>query len=291
MRIQQTLSSLVLAVAAVTTVSASAACLSDAQVGAMADHYTARTPADTPEGLSAADGACTRTKLNVLLAQRLGKVIGYKAGLTNPAVQKRFNTDQPVWGKLYEGMLLQNGASVPAAFGARPLYEADMLVRVKSAKINHARTPMEVLDSIDQVIPFIELPDLMVQAPPKLNGASVTAINVGARMGVLGTPIAVPTTRGERYALLNGLRDMQVTLTDASNVLLGGGKGSDVLDHPLNAVIWLATALQKEEITLQPGDLVSLGSFSPLLPPKAGMQVQARYQGLPGAQPVRLTFQ
>jgi 2-keto-4-pentenoate hydratase len=94
-----------------------------------------------------------------------------KAGLTNPAVQKRFNTDRPVWGKLYEGMVLANGAAVPATFGARPLYEADMLVRVKSASINHARTPMEVLESIDQVIPFIELPDLMVQAPPKLNGA------------------------------------------------------------------------------------------------------------------------
>lgn len=288
MRLKQTLSAIVVGVAAAT--SAHAACLTDAQVAAMSDHYGAKTPADTPEGLSAEDGACTRAKFNALQAKRFGKVIGYKAGLTNPAVQKCFNTDQPVWGKLYEGMLLQNGASVPAAFGARPLYEADLLVRVKSAKINHARTPMEVLDAIDQVIPFIELPDLMVQAPPKLNGAGVTAINVGARMGVVGSPIAVPVTRAERYALLDGLRDMQVTLTDANNTLLGGGKGSEVLEHPLNAVVWLAGALQKEDITLQPGDLVSLGSFSALLPPKAGLQVEARYQGLPGAQPVRLTF-
>ena len=221
----------------------------------------------------------------------MGKVVGYKAGLTNPAVQKRFNTDRPVWGKLYEGMVLANGAAVPATFGARPLYEADMLVRVKSASINHARTPMEVLESIDQVIPFIELPDLMVQAPPKLNGAGVTAINVGARLGVAGTPIAVPVTRGERYAMLDALRDMQVTLTDGSGYLLGGGKGSDVLEHPLNAVVWLAEALQKENITLKPGDLLSLGSFSPLLPPKPGLQVQANYQGLTGAQPVRVTFQ
>ena len=284
-----TLSRLAFCVAAAT--SAQAACLTDAQVTELATHYTARTPAPTMEGLSAEDGACTRAKYNALLAQRLGKVIGYKAGLTNPAVQKRFNTDQPVWGKLYEGMLLPSGTTVPATFGARPLYEADMLVRVKSAKINHARTPLEVLDAIDQVIPFIELPDLMVQAPPKLNGAAVSAINVGARLGVVGTPIAVPVTRGERYAMLDGLRDMQVTLTDANNVLLGGGKGSEVLEHPLNAVVWLAEALQKENITLKPGDLLSLGSFSPLLPPKAGLKVQANYQGLPGAEPVRVTFE
>ncbi len=289
MRKKQTLIPLLLAVAVAT--SAQAACLGDVQVAQMAEHYAARTPAANPEGLSDQDAACTRAKFNALLAQKMGKVIGYKAGLTNPAVQKRFNTDQPVWGKLYEGMLLQNGATVPAAFGARPLYEADLLVRVKDRRINHARTPIEVLESVDQVIPFIELPDLMVQAPPKLNGAGVTAINVGARLGVVGTPIPVPVTRGERYALLNGLQVMQVTLTDGAGYLLGGGKGSDVLEHPLNAVVWLAEALQKEEITLQPGDLISLGSFSALLPPKPGLKVQANYQGLPGAQPVSLAFE
>ena len=289
MRKKQTLIPLLLAVAVAT--SAHAACLGDVQVAQMAEHYAARTPAANPEGLSDQDAACTRAKFNALLAQKMGKVIGYKAGLTNPAVQKRFNTDQPVWGKLYEGMLLQNGATVPAAFGARPLYEADLLVRVKDRRINHARTPIEVLESVDQVIPFIELPDLMVQAPPKLNGAAINAINVGARLGVVGTPIPVPVTRGERYALLNGLQAMQVTLTDGAGYLLGGGKGSDVLEHPLNAVVWLAEALQKEEITLQPGDLISLGSFSALLPPKPGLKVQANYQGLPGAQPVSLAFE
>ena len=41
---------------------------------------------------------------------------------------------------------------------------------------------------------------------------------------------------------------------------------------------------------MQPGDLISLGSFSPLLPPKAGLSVMATYDGLPGAAPVRVTF-
>ncbi|KRC33565.1 2-keto-4-pentenoate hydratase [Acidovorax sp. Root219] len=277
-----------LALGAATT--AHADCLTDAQAAELLAHYVARTPAPNPVNLSDADGACTRGKFNQLLAQRMGKVVGYKAGLTNPAVQKRFNTDKPVWGKLYDGMVLQSGATVEAAFGARALYEADMLVRVKSAAINHAKTPEEVLDAIDQVIPFIELPDLMVQAPPQLNGAGVTAINVGARLGIAGTPLPIPAYRGERYALLKALADMNVSLTDGAGVRLGGGKGSDILEHPLNAVTWLATALQQEGITLQPGDLVSLGSFSALLPPRAGLSVTTTYDGLPGAAPVRVTF-
>ncbi len=288
MHTKQTLITLLLGVACATGVQAE--CLSDAQADDLAAHYLARTPAANPEGLSDADGACTRAKFNARIAPRLGKVVGYKAGLTNPAVQKRFGTDKPVWGTLYEGMVQPSGATIDAAFGARPLFEADMLVRVKSAAVNQARTPMEVLEAIDQVIPFIELPDLLVQAPPRLNGAGVSAINVGARLGVAGQPLAVPALRAERYALLDALQGMQVTLADAQGAVLGRGKGSDILEHPLNAVVWLAQALRQEGIALQPGDLVSLGSFSPLLPPKPGLAVTATYEGLPGAQPVRVTF-
>jgi 2-keto-4-pentenoate hydratase len=269
---------------------AQAACLSDAQASELVDQMMARTPAANPEGLSEADGQCSRAKVTALLEQRLGPVVGYKAGLTNPAVQKRFNYDKPVWGKLYQGMILSDGATVEAAFGARPLYEADMLVRVRSAAINQARTPLDVLLAIDQVIPFIELPDLVVQAPPKLNGPAISAINVGARLGVAGTPIPVPATRGERYAMLDQLRDMSVTLADGSGSELGRGKGSDILDHPLNAVVWLAQALAKENLAMKPGDLISLGSFSPLLPPKPGQKVSATYRGLAGAAPVSVSF-
>jgi 2-keto-4-pentenoate hydratase len=107
---------------------------------------------------------------------------------------------------------------------------------------------------------------------------------------VAGQPIAVPVTRGERYALLDALERMQVQLTNDKGELLASGKGSDILGQPLNAVVWIAQALQKEDITLQPGDLISLGSFSPLLPPRAGLGVTATYIGLPGAQPVQVQF-
>lgn len=287
MNCKQTLMLVTLAIAAF---QAGAECLSDAQVGDLAEKIAARQPAANPEGLNEADGACTRAKLNALLEKRHGKVVGYKAGLTNPAVQKRFNYDQPVWGKLYEGMVLPGGSVVDAAFGARPLFEADMLVRVKSAAINQARTPLDVLEAVDQVIPFIELPDLVVQAPPRLNGPAVSAINVGARFGVAGTPLAVPVTRAERHAMLGMLENMTVVLADGGGAELGRGKGSDILGHPLNAVVWLAGALAKEGLAMKPGDLISLGSFSPLLPPKAGLTATVTYRGLAGAQPVSVTF-
>ncbi|MFO1220207.1 MAG: fumarylacetoacetate hydrolase [Burkholderiaceae bacterium] len=274
------------ALAAMTAATASqAACLSDVDAAALVASYMARKPAPNPEGLSAADGECTRGKVNRFLRQQLGAPVGYKAGLTNPAVQKRFNHDAPVWGVLYAPMLLKNGATVEAGFGARPLFEADMLVRVADAGVNRARTPAEVLKHIDQVIPFIELPDLVVEAPGKLNGAAINAINVGARLGVLGTPIAVQRTA----AFADALRDFQA-IVKGSGAELDRGKGSDVLEHPLNAVIWLAKDIAREGLALKKGDLVSLGSFSKLLPPKPGLAVEVTYQGLPGNPTVAVNF-
>ena len=263
-----------------------AACLDDAQTAALVANYVNKKPSPNPEGLSDADGACSRAKFNQLLAQQTGdKVVGYKAGLTNPAVQKRFNASAPVWGALYAPMLLQDGATVDAAFGARPLFEADLLVRVSSDGINQAKTPEQVLQHIDQVIPAIELPDLMVEAPPKLNGAAVAAINVGARYFVLGAPITVKQTQ-----------DFADSLASMRVLVMGGGEdmdsgfGRDVLDHPLNAVVWLAQDLQKQGLSLKKGDLVSVGSFSKLMPPKPGLKVEVQYQGLPDNPSVKVSF-
>lgn len=266
-------------------------CLDEVAVNRLVGDYNARRPAaNLPGNLSKADANCTRSKFQQRLAGQAGRLAGYKAGLTNPAVQKRFNTDQPVWGALYTDMLLGNGAIVDAAFGSRPLYEADLLVRVKNKAINSAKTPAEVLANVDQIIPFIELPDLIVETPSTINGASLTALNVGARLGVRGAPLPVPQDAAGHARLLNELRDMNVRLVDATDAPLGGGKGSDVLGHPLNAVVWLAQALQADKLELKPGQVVSLGSFSALLPPKPGLKVTAHYDGVTGLQPVTVRF-
>ena len=271
---------------AAAAIPAQAECLSDLQAAALAANYMDKKPAANPEGLSAADGECTRAKFNHFLSQQIGdKTIGYKAGLTNPAVQKRFGASAPVWGVLYAPMMLVDGATLDADFGARPLFEADLLVRVSDARVNQAKTPEQVLQSIDLVIPAIELPDLVVEAPAKLNGAAVAAINVGARYFVTGTPI--PVQRTQQFA--DSLASMKVLVMGGGQDL-DAGFGRDVLDHPLNAVVWLAQDLQRQGKALKKGDLVSVGSFSKLMPPKPGLKVEVQYQGLPDNPSVKVSF-
>jgi 2-keto-4-pentenoate hydratase len=235
--------------------------------------------------LSPADGECSRDKFIAALRAHLGEPVGYKAGLTNPAVQKRFHHDSPVRGTLFASMLLPSGATVPARFGARPVFEADLLVRVSDSAINRATTPAEVLQSIDQVIPFIELPDLMVAEPGNLDGAAIIAINVGARLGIMGNPIPVQQDR----AFADAIRNMRVIVT-GNGAQIDSGLGSDVLDHPLNAVTWLVSDLARDGLALKAGDLVSLGSFSRLLQPSSGLTVDVQYLGLPGDPRVGVMF-
>jgi 2-keto-4-pentenoate hydratase len=136
------------------------------------------------------------------------------------------------------------------------------------------------------VVPFIELPDILVAEGEKLTAPLIVSLNVGARLGVAGKGIPVEPT--ERFAA--ALAAMRVVVLDQDGRELASGRGAAILDHPLNAVQWLVQDLEKSRIRLKPGDLLSLGSFTAPLVPKAGMTVTVRYEGLPGEPTVSVRF-
>ena len=111
------------------------------------------------------DGLCAQEKLVAILEKRWGKPIGYRAALTSEAAQRNFGVREPVRGVLLADMMLKNGTKLPAKFGALPRYEAYLIVIVADADINEAKTTKEVLAHLASVYPFIELPDLVVDAP------------------------------------------------------------------------------------------------------------------------------
>jgi len=266
---------------------AHAACPADADIALMAARFANLQPSPNPPAdLTMEDAVCGRNILVGFLGQNYGKVVGYKAGLTNPAVQKRFNYPAPVRGTLFGNMLLQDGAEVPAKFGARPVFESDMVVVVKDAGINKAKTALEALRHISQIHPFIELPDLVVEDPGKLNGPSIASINVGARLGVLGKPFVLKATP----EMVEALANMTVKMVDQDGKELDQSKGDAILGQPLNAVLWLVKDLNASGIKLKRGDLLSLGSFSRLLPPKPGTGAKVTYEGLPGTPSVSVRF-
>ncbi len=264
-----------------------AACPSDSAVDAyVSDFANRRTSQGFGNDISLEDAECAKRKLGKKLPRVLGTPIGYKAAFTNPALQQRFGVSSPKWGYMYDRNMVDIQAVLPHDFGARPLYEADFLVEVKDGGLADAKTPLEALAHLESVIPFIELPDLMLEG--QFSGSNFIATNVGFRGGVTGAELPVQRTQ----AFADALANMTVVMVDEAdnNKELGRAKGSALMDNPLNAAIWLAKELKKDGITLKKGDLLSLGGFFPPQPTKAGMKVRMQYIGLPGDPVVSIEF-
>jgi 2-keto-4-pentenoate hydratase len=253
----------------------------------LADAWVSKAAAKSPgKDLTMDQGVCTQAALVTALSKSQGKVIGYKAGLTSKGAQDQLGVPNPVLGVLMAKMMLPDNSTVPANFGPRPLFEADMLMTVRDDGINQARTITEVAKHISTLQPFIELPDLVLAQGEPMTGPVIVAINVGARMGVVGEPVPMLTTP----EFINALADMQVTLT-ADGAEVSKSPGKTILGHPLNAVLFISDEVQRRGGKLKAGDILSLGSFSRLTPPKPGQKVVARYEGLPtGPMTVSVAF-
>jgi 2-keto-4-pentenoate hydratase len=253
----------------------------------LAEAWLARAPAKSPgKDLTMDQGICTQAALVSALAKTQGKIIGFKAGLTSKGAQEQLGYPAPVLGVLLSKMMLPDGSTVPADFGPRPLFEADMLMTVRDVGINDARTITEVVKHISTLQPFIELPDLVLAQGEPMTGPVIVAINVGARLGVVGEPVPVLDTP----EFVNALAEMQVSIS-ADGTEISKAPGKTILGHPLNAVLFIGEEVRKRGGKLKPGDILSLGSFSRLTPPKAGQKVVAKYEGLPtGPMTVSVTF-
>ena len=240
--------------------------------------------------MSLADAACSRDRfIEQLQANKEygGRIVGYKAALTNPDVQKSFGANTPVRGVLLTRMLtMESGFPVFGGYAARPVFEADLLVEVGDDAINEARTPLEALKALSRVHPFIELADRVVAEGEPLNASVIAAINAGARGGIFGQGIPVAPTQ----AFADALRDMRVVMTDDAGNELANAPGSAIMGHPLNAVLWLVEDVRKSGGRLRVGDKLSLGSFSAPLLPQREMRLKVRYIGLPGDPQINMRF-
>jgi 2-keto-4-pentenoate hydratase len=256
--------------------SARAACLSDEEVARLAEALVAGRPVPAPAGLSMADAECTRDKLVPLLARHWGRPIGYKAGATGAAVQRLFGLSGPVYGVMFESTIsLRDGAELTLAPPVPNVgVEADLLVRVRDDGINEAgRDHVAILRHLDQVIPYIEMPRTGVSGA--LDGPGLVAINVAARLGVVGAPI--PVRADADFA--GRLGTMVVVFADDTREL-ARAQGSALLGHPLNVIPWLVGDLARGGQRLRAGDIVSLGGFAPSVPAQSGRTYTLRYEGL-----------
>jgi 2-keto-4-pentenoate hydratase len=198
------------------------------------------------------------------------RIVGRKIGLTSPAVQRQFGVGSPDFGALFADNAVPDGDEVAAGRLIQPKVEAEVALVLGRDLPDPDCTLVDVLRAVDFALPALEVVDSRV-AEWDITLVDTVADNASSGLYVLGgTP--VPLDRVD-------LRGVTMTL-QRNGETASAGTGADCLGSPLNAALWLASALADRGDPLRAGDLVLTGALGPVAPVTAGDVFEARIHGL-----------
>jgi 2-keto-4-pentenoate hydratase len=197
-----------------------------------------------------------------------GGRIGWKIGLTAPAIQQQFGVHEPVFGCLLADGRLASGHVFRRDALIEPGFENELCI-VLDRDLSAGATPAEVASAISRVHPAFEITETRGDLSRQL--ALAIADNAQQKAFVLGAPVG-------RDALpdLGGVM-VRVRVNDAE---VATATGDAVLGHPLNAVAWLAAKLAPFGERVRAGDYIMSGSFTRQFPLAAGDRIAATFDGI-----------
>lgn len=198
------------------------------------------------------------------------RVIGKKIGLTSRAVQKQLGVDQPDFGYLSSDMNLPLGDRAPIETLLQPRVEGEVAFMLKKDLLGPGITAAHVVSATEFVLPCIEIIDSRVK-DWKIKVEDTVADNASSALFVLG---ASPRNLGYQDLRMAG---MALRL---NGEVLSTGAGMACLEHPVNAVAWLANTLGAYGVPLKAGEIILSGAFGPVVPVKAGDHCEVEISGL-----------
>lgn len=184
------------------------------------------------------------------------RIIGWKIGLTSKIMQQALGIETPDSGVLYDDMLFQTGATVPAGHFIQPRVEAEIAFVMKAA-LDGEVTREDVLAATAAVVPALEILDTRIlrrdpetgQARLIFDTVSDNAANAGI---VLGAARHAPDAFDLRWtgAIVRRNGDVEAT-----------GLGAAVLDDPVMGIVWLARRMHQYGQRIEAGQVILSGSF------------------------------
>jgi 2-oxopent-4-enoate/cis-2-oxohex-4-enoate hydratase len=210
-----------------------------------------------------------QASLEQALVARGERVIGWKAGFTNAAIQEIYGVQEPVAGFMLGSGVYASGDAVPLARFASLAVEAEVGFLLKRDLAGPGATPASALLAIEGALPALELVDFRFTG--KARAADMIADGVATNAIVLGRPLT--PVAGIDLAL-EGL------VFEHNGQVVATNTAAEVMGSPLNSLAWLANALGRIGRTLSAGDVVLTGSISKVLRPKAGEAVRASFTRL-----------
>ena len=224
---------------------------------------------DADPSLGIADGYAIQAH-NVARRVAAGATVcGRKLGLTSRRTQQMLGVDEPTFGVLTDGMLVDDGAELSLTELVAPRVEAELAFVLAGDLAGPGVTTADALAAIGEVLPALEVVDSRV-AQWRSRIADTVADNAGAARVVLGsaTPVA-----GLDLRLLGVLLSRNGTPIDS-------GAGAAALGHPAAALGWLANTLAGFGEGLRRGDVVLAGALTRMVPARPGDRFSAEFAHL-----------
>lgn len=195
------------------------------------------------------------------------KVIGKKIGATSIGIQTMFNVNQPDYGHLFDYMIYQSGDVIDIENLIQPKIESELAFILKEDIRGPHITSLDVISAIDYIVPAFEIIDSRI-VDWQIKFEDTVSDNGSSALVVLGT---------QKISIY----DIDLTTiglnTYCNGEIVEMGTGSNVLGNPINAAVWLASALQKFDVPLLAGEIILTGAFTSALDIRKGDHFEASF--------------
>jgi 2-keto-4-pentenoate hydratase len=200
-----------------------------------------------------------------LVEEQLGWTVGgWKIAGWGEEMQRQLRTDAPIYGRVFEPMIRPAPVSTEIARLCSPIPEVEYQARLGADLPPRATlyTVEEVTEAVASLHPGIELAECRFvhdAAFPPL--PAVLADGAGGSAIVYGPAIEDWKKRDiagqEAVLLCNGTARRR-------------GTAAAAIEHPMLPLAWLANELSRTGIGLRAGQMISTGTLTGMLRPKAG---------------------
>ncbi|HJW25079.1 MAG TPA: 2-oxopent-4-enoate hydratase [Rhodocyclaceae bacterium] len=210
-----------------------------------------------------------------MLARRLEKgekVIGKKIGVTSKAVMNMLGVHQPDFGYLLDGMVYNEGESIPMDTLIQPKAEGEIAFLLKKDLMGPGVTAADVLAATEGVMACFEIVDSRIQ-DWKIKIQDTVADNASCGVFVLGDKVVDPKKVDLSLCGMVLEKNGEIVVT---------GAGAATMNSPVNAMVWLANTLGKLGIPLKAGDIVLSGALGAMVPVQAGDSLRVSIGGIGG---------
>ena len=253
-------------------------------------HIDEGTPWPQGSGLEVSDAYERALSVRQLRIRRGERPRGFKVGFTNRTIWERYGVYAPIWGTVWDTTLsfCQDEGELSLAHTCQPRIEPECVFGLKATPPARASLD-QLLACIEWMAPGFEIVQSHMKDWKFSAADTVADSGLHARL-LVGRRIPLDALPADAAAFDARLAATRVQLSRDGQPV-DEGVGANVLDGPLHALAHFLAALRDEPGApdLQPGDVVTTGTWTDAWPVQRGERWHADFAAPLASLAVRFT--